>query len=68
MEKNLWLAVVMTAFEDVKKGGEVAKDALIWATAPENRKDFAQVCGMAGVDPDGIRRELQKHGNSKIAA
>ena len=73
-EVGLWRAVVMTAFEDLlsKSKTEIAeearRDARNWVFAPENDKDFSHVCALAGVDADGIRREIRRQTSTKIAA
>jgi hypothetical protein len=73
-EQALWRAVILTAFEDLqsKSKSEAAVkakvDAMNWAFAPENEKDFAKVCALAGVDADGVRREIRRATSTKLAA
>jgi hypothetical protein len=73
-EAGLWRAVIMTAFDDLssKSKSESATkarlDAFNWVFSPENEKDFAEVCALAGVDADGIRREIRKQTDTKVAA
>ena len=63
-ESSLWIAVITQAMMDAlsqSRGSEAMyhkNEATIWLT--ENRKDFIDVCLLAGLCPDYVRRKAKK--------
>ena len=69
MEKSLWLAVIMTAIDDLKsKTASVAEEARSWVFDAKNARDFKEVCILAGVEADAVRRQIRKAPAVPIAA
>jgi len=61
MEKALWLAVIITALDDLKsKVADVREEARSWLFDAKNARDFGEVCALAGVEPDHVRRHVHK--------
>lgn len=56
-ERAMWLAVVMTALEDLKgKKAEVYEEARSWIF---DEPDFETVCGLAGIEAEAIREKVR---------
>jgi hypothetical protein len=56
-EQNLWIAVLAKAFEDAFRSSDerAALSALSWI---RHGSDFNYVCGLAGRDPNYVRRKV----------
>lgn len=57
MERAMFLAVILTALEDMSGGkkAEVFEAARRWVFDTSEAEDFEAVCECAGVQPDRIR-------------
>lgn len=60
-ERRLWLAVLVTAVEDWRRGTLRAKRAA-QKFLFEDDSDFMEVCAGAGIDPSSFRSKLTKIG------
>jgi hypothetical protein len=60
MDRALWLAVVMTAVDDLGGGKkpDVYEEARAWVFDSHHAADFEEVCTLAGVEPEAIRDML----------
>lgn len=55
--RELWLAVLALALQDIRRGGKKANVARGWmAVGGAMEDDFVAVCDLAGVDPGWVRR------------
>lgn len=60
-ERRLWMAVLVTAVEDWRRGTLRAKRAAQQFLFEDDR-DFMEVCAGAGIDPSSFRFKLTKIG------
>lgn len=60
-ERRLWTAVIVMAVEDWRNGTLKARRAA-QSFLFEDKSDFHDVCGCAGLDPDTLRARLVKIG------
>lgn len=60
MDRALWLAVVMTAVDDLSGGkkADVYEEARAWVFDAAFASDFEEVCTLAGLDPEAVRDML----------
>jgi len=61
-ERTLWLAVILTAVEDLRggKSAEMWESARAWVFDTAQEMDFEAVCALAGVEADSIRERCRK--------